>query len=825
MRWLEALLARIGAPSRPARLSHDDLAALVDATPLPIVAVDADGVVRLWSAAAERLLGWRADEVVGRPAPLLASDRASELRAALDRVWAGQSVVIGVSGSRRDGQPVDLTLSLAPARAGARLAVAVLMERAAAELSDGGPLRVALEAGRLGVWDWDVGGGRMRWSRSLEAIHGLAPGAFRGTLQAFQALIHPDDRASVMAAITLTLERRDDHRVEYRIVRPDGTVRWVEGRGQMLGDSRGHGLRMLGVCMDVTERKAAERELDDRRREAEVIAELTRSISASLDLDTVLQRVCVAARELTASDTAMIALPEDAEAPMTDVMMVRARVAPGAPEQPVRRIERGHGVGGRVMETGRPFRTDNYRTDPRFTKEYVEPAGEAGTQAALVVPIRIDGRVGGLLYVTNRAPRPFSDRDETVLLSLSDHAAVAIRNARLLATQHAALAEAERANRAKDEFLATLSHELRTPLTAMLGWVRMLRSGRLASDQAQGALEVIERNTRLQAQLINDLLDVSRIVAGKLQLDLRPLELVSVVEEALASVKSDADAKGLAIEASINPSAGPVLGDRLRLQQIVVNLLSNALKFTPSDGRISVVLERVGATARIQVSDTGIGIEPALVPHVFNRFLQADSTSSRKHGGLGLGLAIVRHLAELHGGSVRAESAGPGLGATFTVELPILAVGSGRGERTAVETVSTDARLPRLDGVRVLVVDDHDDARELIRAVLQQCGADVAVAASADDALETLEGRRVDVLLSDLAMPGTDGFDLIRRVRARERETGGAPLPAVALTAYAGTVDRARALAAGFQAHASKPIAPDELATLVQSLTRSNARR
>jgi CheY-like chemotaxis protein len=412
-----------------------------------------------------------------------------------------------------------------------------------------------------------------------------------------------------------------------------------------------------------------------------------------------------------------------------------------------------------------------------------------------------------------------------VLLSLSDHAAVAIRNARLLATQHAALAEAERANRAKDEFLATLSHELRTPLTAMLGWVRMLRSGRLASDQAQGALEVIERNTRLQAQLINDLLDVSRIVAGKLQLDLRPLELVSVVEEALASVKSDADAKGLAIEASINPSAGPVLGDRLRLQQIVVNLLSNALKFTPSDGRISVVLERVGATARIQVSDTGIGIEPALVPHVFNRFLQADSTSSRKHGGLGLGLAIVRHLAELHGGSVRAESAGPGLGATFTVELPILAVGSGRGERTAVETVSTDARLPRLDGVRVLVVDDHDDARELIRAVLQQCGADVAVAASADDALETLEGRRVDVLLSDLAMPGTDGFDLIRRVRARERETGGAPLPAVALTAYAGTVDRARALAAGFQAHASKPIAPDELATLVQSLTRSNARR
>ncbi|PYM25014.1 MAG: hybrid sensor histidine kinase/response regulator [Candidatus Rokuibacteriota bacterium] len=820
MRWLDAVLSRIGAPSRRTALSPDDLAALVDAAPLPIVVVDAAGVVRVWSAALEALLGWRADEVVGRPAPLPAGDRASELRAALERVLAGESVVLDVSATRRDGRPVELTVALAPLRAATPLAAAVVTERPAVNAHDD-PVRLALEAGQLGVWEWDIAAGRVRWSPRLEAIHGLAPGTFRGTVEAFHADIHPDDRASVLAAIAQTLECRSDHRVEYRIVLPDGSVRWVEGRGQLVGD--GAERRMLGVCLDVTERKGAERELDDRRREAEVVAELTRSISESLDLDTVLQRVCAAARELTGGDTATIALPEDVGSPMPDAMTVRSRVAPGAPEQPVRRIERGHGVGGRVMETGRPFRTDNYRTDPRFTKEYVEPAGEAGTVAALVVPIRIDGRVGGLLYVTNRTARPFSDRDETVLLSLADHAAVAIRNARLLATQQAALGEAERANRAKDEFLATLSHELRTPLTAMLGWVRMLRSGRLTGDQSQSALEVIERNTRLQAQLINDLLDVSRIVAGKLQLDLRPLELVSVVEEAVASVKSDADAKGLVIEASINPSAGPVLGDRLRLQQIVVNLLSNALKFTPADGRVSVVLERVGATARIQVSDTGIGIEPALLPHVFNRFLQADSTSSRKHGGLGLGLAIVRHLAELHGGSARAESAGPDLGATFTLELPILVVGSGRGERVAVEAAGTDTRLPRLEGLRVLVVDDHDDARELIRTVLQQCGADVAVAASADEALDTLDRLRVDVLVSDLAMPGADGYDLIRRIRGRERGTGGAVLPAVALTAYAGTVDRARALAAGFQAHASKPIAPDELATLVQSLTRSNA--
>jgi len=486
---------------------------------------------------------------------MLVSESATGQRASLERVLRGEALTLDVDATRRDGRPIALTVSAAPVPGLRPLAIAALSERAAPWLREGESVRVALEAGRLGIWECDVESGRVRWSHSLEAIHGLAPGAFGGTLQAFQADIHPGDRATVMAAIGETIERRTEHRVEYRITRPDGEVRWVEGRGQFVDDGRGR--RLLGVCMDVTDRKAAERELDDRRREAEVVAELTRSISASLDLDTVLQRVCVAARELTGSDTAALALPENAEAAMPEAMTVRARVAPGAPEQPIRRIERGHGVGGRVMETGRPFRTDQYRTDPRFTKEHVDPAGEAGVVAALVVPVRIDERVGGLLYVTNRAARPFSDRDESVLLGLSDHAAVAIRNARLLATQQAALAEAEGANRAKDQFLATLSHELRTPLTAMLGWVRMLRSGRLSGEQTNAALEVIERNTRLQAQLINDLLDVSRIVAGKLQLDLRPLELVSVVEEALASVKSDADARGWPSRRRSTPRRAP----------------------------------------------------------------------------------------------------------------------------------------------------------------------------------------------------------------------------------------------------------------------------
>jgi PAS domain S-box-containing protein len=674
----------------------------------------------------------------------------------------------------------------------------------------------ALEAGRMGIWRWDIPSGRVHWSPSLEALHGLAPGTFAGTFEAFQADIHPDDRATVLAAVTRAVQTRADHHLEYRIVRPDGAVRWVEARGRLVTDALGRPARMLGVCLDVTDRKTAERELDERRREAEITAELTRSVSASLDLETVLQRLCVAARELCAGDTAAIALPEDSG----DVMAVRARVAPGAPEQRVRRIERGRGIGGRVMETGRPFRTDDYRTDPRFDKTYAELAVQAGIVTALVVPIRIDAVIGGLLYVTNRVARPFTDRDEGVLLSLADHAAVAIRNARLLADQQRALAEAERANRAKDDFLATLSHELRTPLTAMLGWVRMLRAGQLGPEQARTALEIIERNTRLQAQLINDLLDVSRIVAGKLQLDLRPLELVSVIEEAVASVKREADAKGLVLEASINPSAGPVLGDRVRLHQVVVNLLSNALKFTPAGGRVGVVLERVGATARLQVRDTGVGIEPELLAQIFNPFQQADSSSSRRHGGLGLGLAIVRHLVDLHAGTVRAESAGRGSGATFTVELPTLPVGSGAAAIAPAVREDPAAGLARLDGLRVLVVDDHADARALVSAVLHQCGADVVTADSAAAALDVLDRQRVDVLLSDVAMPGTDGYVLIRQVRERERSRGGSRLPAVALTAYAGVADRTRALEAGFQAHASKPIAPDELAEVVARVAR-----
>jgi signal transduction histidine kinase len=432
-------------------------------------------------------------------------------------------------------------------------------------------------------------------------------------------------------------------------------------------------------------------------------------------------------------------------------------------------------------------------------------------KSAMVVPLLARGRtVGTLSFIVTRSERRYGPADLALARDLAHRAAVAVDNARLYA-------EAEGANRAKDQFLATLSHELRTPLTAMLGWVSMLRSGRLSGDEAAGALASIERNTRVQAQLINDLLDVSRIVAGKLQIDKRPVDLRVVIEHALDSVRRETEKRRHTVTCAIDPEAAWVPGDAMRLQQIVVNLLGNAAKFTPDGGHIDVRLERHNAFARVTVSDTGQGIEPAMLPHIFESFRQADSSSTRRHGGLGLGLAIVRRLVALHGGRVEATSAGRGQGAAFSVYLLLLsedarplAVVAGPEIRRPRE----DAGLPRLDGVRALVVDDHEDSRRFVQTVMADCGAEVFVADSVDAALDVLAGTFVDVLVSDIGMPGADGYDLITRLRDTEREHGGR-IPAVALTAYAGEDNRDRALAAGFTAHVTKPVSPPTLVRII----------
>lgn len=401
----------------------------------------------------------------------------------------------------------------------------------------------------------------------------------------------------------------------------------------------------------------------------------------------------------------------------------------------------------------------------------------------------------------------------------------------LLAREQASRREAEQASRAKDEFLATLSHELRTPLNAVLGWARMLRTSKLDEETTNRALDTIERNAKAQAQLIEDMLDVSRIITGQLRLDVTPINLASVVQAAVEVVRPAADGKGIRLQVVLDPKAGPIAGDPNRLQQVVWNLLSNAIKFTPKRGRIQVRVERINSHVQLTVSDTGQGIKPEFLPYMFERFRQADSTLSRRHGGLGLGLAIVKHIVELHGGTVYADSPGEGQGAEFVIKLPvIIAYDTGRLTNGFLESVRLDTEndpvfecSAALQGLRLMVVEDDADARELVCTILKECGAEVKAVASAAETFDALREWGPDLIISDIEMPGEDGYSLMRRIRSsslgKESE-----VPAVALTAHARVEDRVRALNAGFQSHITKPVDPTELIAVISSLTKKSSR-
>jgi PAS domain S-box-containing protein len=384
--------------------------------------------------------------------------------------------------------------------------------------------------------------------------------------------------------------------------------------------------------------------------------------------------------------------------------------------------------------------------------------------------------------------------------------------------------QAEESSRLKEEFLATISHELRTPLSAILGWARMLRLGQLSKENAAKALDTIERNARAQAQLIDDLLDVSRIVTGKLRMDVRPSDPNSFIDAAVEAVRPAAEAKGVRLQKVIDTGLISIPGDPVRLQQVIWNLLSNAIKFTPRGGRVQIRSERVNSHLEIVVSDTGQGISPDFLPHVFDRFRQADQKASRQHGGMGLGLAIVRHLVELHGGNVSATSDGEGQGATFTVRLPISPIyqvdpSGARVHPAARDLLPANDTTERLDGLRILIVDDEPDTRDLLRQGLEYCGANVRLAGSAAEAVDAIVAEVPDILISDIGMPGIDGYDLIRQIRQLPADAGG-KVAAIALTAYTRVEDRLQALRAGYDMHVPKPVELAELVAVAASVAR-----
>ena len=478
---------------------------------------------------------------------------------------------------------------------------------------------------------------------------------------------------------------------------------------------------------------------------------------------------------------------------------------------------------------GSPFRGDVRRTDD-LTKDplYGEnlpfkrmPPGLSPARSYLAAPVRSrSGDLIGGLFFGHPDPAVFHERDERLVAGLAAHAAIGLDSAHLYREAQEARKAAEAASLVKDEFLATLSHELRTPLNAIVGWAHLLQLGQLTPGENHQAIDTIIRNATAQSQIIEELLDVSRIVTGKLRLDLRPVEIGAVVKAAIGTVTPAADAKSIQIQLLQNPAGSYVMGDPERIQQILWNLLSNAIKFTSKQGKVRMSVQSVDSHVEIVVVDNGLGIDAEFLPVIFNRFTQKDSSSTRSARGLGLGLAIARQLVELHGGTIAAESRGIGQGSTFTVRLPRSPVTSAN----SIERIYSRADgfvgmegAPDLAGIHVLVVEDDDDARLLVKKVLEGQGAFVKAVSSGREALEVLGRERIDVLLSDIEMPGTDGYQLIRELRLRPSQQGGA-VPAVALTAYARTEDRLRSLRAGFQLHLSKPVQPSELVTVVASL-------
>ena len=432
------------------------------------------------------------------------------------------------------------------------------------------------------------------------------------------------------------------------------------------------------------------------------------------------------------------------------------------------------------------------------------------------------GRVIG----ASKVARDITERKnaEAALKKVSEEAEEANRQRlRLLDSEREARSQAERASRMKDEFLATLSHELRTPLNAVVGWANLLRSAKLTTDELRKGLDTIERNARIQAQIIEDLLDMSRIISGKVRLDVRRIDLPSVLNQSIETVRATADAKSIHLDSVIDLDAGTILGDPDRLQQVFWNLLNNAIKFTPKGGEVQVLVKRVTTCIEVSVVDTGKGIAPEFLPYVFDRFLQGNASITRHHGGLGLGLAIVKQLVELHGGNVRVRSGGIGKGASFTVRLPLRAIYSELREESGhlQATPQASQTFPdvSLTNVHILVVDDDVDASELVKRILEIAGATVSTAGSASEAMERIRATRPDVLVCDLGMPGEDGYSLIRKLRALEEGQEGT-LPAIALTAYARWEDRTRAISSGFQNHLAKPVEPAELLAVVSGLAR-----
>ncbi|MED5596265.1 hybrid sensor histidine kinase/response regulator [Janthinobacterium sp. P210006] len=603
--------------------------------------------------------------------------------------------------------------------------------------------------------------------------------------------------------------------MEFPIRGADGQYRWFLTRANPVRDRGGQLLRWFGTSTDVDQVKRAQEALRDETRVLELLNNTGAALAGTLDLPALLQETVDAATRISGARFGAFYYDEAGDIHDSPGALPAARAVNGISLRQAEAI-------ATELRQGPATRQNDLLAAPDASAD-----GAPTLRSCLSLPVSSrSGLLLGRLLLGHPQTGMFSARSERIVSAIAAQAAVALDNTRLYAaatraaeerkvlldSEREARAEAERTNQLKDDFLATLSHELRTPLSAILGWAQVLRRGTRDQADLHRGLQSIERNARAQAQLIEDLLDMSRITSDKVLLDLQTLAPASIIASAIETLRPAADAKHIAIHSSIASDAGSITGDPSRIQQVIWNLLSNALKFTPQGGRVDIGVHREAGRLAITVADNGVGIRKDFLPHVFDRFRQADASTTRRHGGLGLGLAIVKHLVEQHGGTVAASSAGDMQGASFTVRLPLATPAAPARQAGSERAASHDLR-----GVKVLLVDDEADARELTERILRDNNAEVHCAGSAAQALQLLDQVAPHVLVSDIGMPDADGFDLLAQIRARASHDA-ASLPALALTAFAQPQDRQRALASGFQAWVSKPLDPAELLEAVAQL-------
>jgi PAS domain S-box-containing protein len=693
-------------------------------------------------------------------------------------------------------------------------------------------LQLAMEAGEIGTFDWNVRTNEVVWTEPSKATYGLPKQASRGVYEDWSRRVHPVDLLACEASFQEAVKNRLTHQhAEYRMRDETDGHRWIHSRSHIFYGPQGEPLRVIGVNVDVTERRKAEAEREEllareqiARAEAEHAAESVRRLQRVTDsalgcvsIEDLLPKMLGPVRDLLETDSAAIFLLAEDE----KTLVVRAAV--GMQEEVMGfHLPIGEGIAGAIAAQHTPIAVE----DLSAWKPALHLALRRSARSLIGAPLIAKERLIGVIEAATVQVRRFTESDLRLLQLAADRIALTIEEIRLYEVEQHARRQAEESNRMKDEFLALVSHELRSPLNAMLGYARLLRFGPLDPQKIKKSVDVIERGAKTQTQIIDDLLDTARIISGKLRIDVGPVDLVAVIENAVQTIHPAADAKDITIEMDLDPKAGRISGDADRLQQVVWNLLSNAVKFTSPGGRVALRLERVDPHVCITVSDTGKGISPDFMPYIFDRFRQADASSSRRYGGLGLGLALVKYLVELHGGTIEGSSKGEGTGATFKILLPVPAVSRSVHEPEDAVVAAAGPEKTPLSGIRALVVDDEDDARELVKTVIAHYGANVVAARSAAEAFAlitaTPEQKRFDVIVTDLSMPDEDGYTLLRRLRAWEHKHG-LYTPAVALTAYARSEDRKRALMTGFQMHVTKPAEPDELAIVLASIVNRPA--